>query len=156
MREGSNTMAYELLSPNDSTATAGTVGQGRRRLLSSLNAIRFGSPAMQRLIIAATLCVALAACGGGGGEGRAPEPGDRAVAKVQDQTIWASDVRREAVAQGLVGEGEPLDVTSGLFRRVLQHGTQVFQIQQQPALVIGNLEHGGQHTGLGVVQIEHA
>lgn len=71
------------------------------------------------LIIAATLCAVLAACGGGGGEGRAPEPGDRAVAKVQDQTIWASDVRREAVAQGLVGEGEPLDVTSGLFRRVL-------------------------------------
>ena len=71
------------------------------------------------LIIAATLCVALAACGGGGGEGRAPEPGDRAVAKVQDQTIWMSDVRREAVAQGLIGEGEPLDVSSGLFRRVL-------------------------------------
>jgi peptidyl-prolyl cis-trans isomerase C len=41
------------------------------------------------------------------------------VARVQDQTIWASDVRREAVAQGLVGEGEPLDVTSDLFRRVL-------------------------------------
>ena len=71
------------------------------------------------LFVVATLCAALAACGGGGGEGRAPEPGDRAVAKVQDQTIWASDVRREAVAQGLVGEGEPLDVTSGLFRRVL-------------------------------------
>jgi len=71
------------------------------------------------LIVAATLCAVLGACGGGGGEGRAPEPGDRAVAKVQDQTIWASDVRREAVAQGLVGEGEPLDVTSGLFRRVL-------------------------------------
>ena len=41
------------------------------------------------------------------------------MAKVQDQTIWASDVKREAVAQGLVGEGEPLDVTSDLFRRVL-------------------------------------
>lgn len=38
---------------------------------------------------------------------------------MQDQTIWASDVKREAVAQGLVGEGEPLDVTSDLFRRVL-------------------------------------
>ena len=71
------------------------------------------------LFVAVALCAVLAACGGGGGEGRAPEPGDRAVAKVQDQTIWASDVRREAVAQGLVGEGEPLDVTSGLFRRVL-------------------------------------
>lgn len=63
--------------------------------------------------------LALAACGGGGGDDSPPEPGDRAVAKVQDQTIWASDVKREAVAQGLVGEGEPLDVTSDLFRRVL-------------------------------------
>ncbi|WP_298158531.1 peptidylprolyl isomerase [Brevundimonas sp.] len=65
------------------------------------------------------LVLALAACGRGGGDDRAPEPGDRAVAEVQDQTIWASDVKREAVAQGLVGEGEPLDVTSDLFRRVL-------------------------------------
>ncbi|WP_426037764.1 peptidylprolyl isomerase [Brevundimonas sp. DC300-4] len=65
------------------------------------------------------LVLTVAACGRGGGDDRAPEPGDRAVAKVQDQTIWASDVKREAVAQGLVGEGEPLDVTSDLFRRVL-------------------------------------
>ncbi|CAN5227045.1 peptidylprolyl isomerase [soil metagenome] len=63
--------------------------------------------------------LAVAACGRGGGDDTPPEPGDRAVAKVQDQTIWASDVKREAVAQGLVGEGEPLDVTSDLFRRVL-------------------------------------
>ncbi len=65
------------------------------------------------------LVLTVAACGRGGGDDRAPEPGDRAVAEVQDQTIWASDVKREAVAQGLVGEGEPLDVTSDLFRRVL-------------------------------------
>lgn len=70
------------------------------------------------LIVAAALCAMLAACGGGGDD-RAPEPGDRAVARVQDRTIWASDVKREAVAQGLIGEGEALDVTSGLFRRVL-------------------------------------
>ena len=69
-------------------------------------------------ILMASLLV-LAACGRGGGDERAPEPNDRAVAKVQDQTIWASDVKREAVAQGLIGEGEPLDVTSDLFRRVL-------------------------------------
>ena len=68
----------------------------------------------------AAAVVALAACSGGGGAERAPEPGDRAVAKVQDQTIWASDVKREAVAQGLVGEGEALDVSSDLFRRVLE------------------------------------
>jgi peptidyl-prolyl cis-trans isomerase C len=67
----------------------------------------------------AAVALVLAACSGGGGSERAPEPGDRAVAKVQDQTNWASDVKREAVAQGLVGEGEALDVSSDLFRRVL-------------------------------------
>ena len=41
------------------------------------------------------------------------------MATVQDETIWASDVKREAVAQGLIGEGEALDATSDLFRRVL-------------------------------------
>jgi peptidyl-prolyl cis-trans isomerase C len=64
-------------------------------------------------------CVALAACGGGGGAEHAPEPGDQAVAKVDGKTVWASDVKREAVAQGLIGEGEPLDVSSELFRRVM-------------------------------------
>lgn len=54
-----------------------------------------------------------------GGDDRAPEQGDQAVATVQDETIWASDVKREAVAQGLIGEGEALDATSDLFRRVL-------------------------------------
>ena len=49
-----------------------------------------------------------------------PEPGDIAVAKVDDMTIWASDVRQEAVAQGEIGEGEPLDITSDLFRRTLE------------------------------------
>lgn len=74
-----------------------------------------------RLLFSAVLALSLAvaACGRPGGDERPPEPGDRAVAKVQDETIWASDVKREAVAQGLVGEGEPLDVTSDLFRRVL-------------------------------------
>lgn len=66
------------------------------------------------------LALTVAACGRGGGDDRPPEAGDRAVARVQNETIWASDVKREAVAQGLVGEGEPLDVTSDLFRRVLE------------------------------------
>jgi peptidyl-prolyl cis-trans isomerase C len=65
------------------------------------------------------LALGLAACGRGGGAEHAPERGDRAVAKVDSQTIWSSDVKREAVAQGLIGEGEPLDVSSDLFRRVL-------------------------------------
>ncbi len=68
-------------------------------------------------LLSATLAVS--ACNRTGGADRAPEAGDRAVAKVQSETIWASDVKREAVAQGLIGEGEPLDVTSDLFRRVL-------------------------------------
>lgn len=48
-----------------------------------------------------------------------PEPGDKAAAKVAGETIWVSDVRRQAVSQGLIGEGEPLDVSSDLFRRTL-------------------------------------
>jgi peptidyl-prolyl cis-trans isomerase C len=50
---------------------------------------------------------------------RAPEPGDKAVAMVNGQQIWVSDVKREAVAQGLIGEGEPLDVSSELFHQML-------------------------------------
>lgn len=78
-------------------------------------------PRVSRLFLvgALTLFMATSACSRSGSGDTAPEPGDRAVARVQDQTIWASDVKREAVAQGLVGEGEPLDVTSDLFRRVL-------------------------------------
>jgi peptidyl-prolyl cis-trans isomerase C len=49
----------------------------------------------------------------------APEPGDKSVAVVNGQTVWASDVKREAVAQGLISEGEPLDASSDLFRQVL-------------------------------------
>lgn len=63
--------------------------------------------------------LALSACSQGQGNDRPPEANDRAVARVQDQTIWASDVKREAVAQGLIGETEPLDVNADLFRRVL-------------------------------------
>ena len=67
----------------------------------------------------AALGLALAACGDRGGAERPPQPGDEAVARVDGKTVWASDEKREAVAQGLIGEGEPLDVTSSLFRRVL-------------------------------------
>lgn len=61
----------------------------------------------------------LASCGERDGAERPPEPGDAAVARVDGKTVWSSDVKREAVAQGLIGEGEPLDVSSELFRRVL-------------------------------------
>ncbi|MBU2135085.1 MAG: peptidylprolyl isomerase, partial [Alphaproteobacteria bacterium] len=61
----------------------------------------------------------LVACGDRGGDERPPQPGDEAVARVDGKTVWASDVKREAVAQALIGEGEPLDISSDLFRRVL-------------------------------------
>lgn len=77
-----------------------------------------GARALVVMLVLA-LALLLAACGRGDGSDSPPEPGDRAVARVQDQVIWASDVKREAVAQGLIGEGEPLDITSDLFRRVL-------------------------------------
>lgn len=69
------------------------------------------------VLVAAVLV--LSACGRGDNSDRPPEADDRAVARVQDETVWASDVKREAVAQGLIGEAEPLDTNSDLFRRVL-------------------------------------
>ena len=78
--------------------------------------------ALRSCLAAASLALLLtiAACGERAGSDRPPEPGDTAVARVQGQTIWASDVKREAVAQGLIGEGEPLDTTSDLFHRVME------------------------------------
>jgi peptidyl-prolyl cis-trans isomerase C len=69
------------------------------------------------LVLAGVL--ALAACSQKPAAQRGPEPGDRAVATVNGQTVWASDVKREAVAEGLIGEGEPLDVGSDQFRQML-------------------------------------
>ena len=63
--------------------------------------------------------VLLAGCGQKHGSERPPEPGDRPVAEVNGQKVWASDVKREAVAHGLIGEGEPLDVSSDAFRQML-------------------------------------
>lgn len=68
--------------------------------------------------ICAVLALSLAACGDRMDKAH-PDAGDRIVARVEKHEIWASDVRREAVAQGLIGEGEPLDVRSELFSRVL-------------------------------------
>ncbi|NEX94582.1 peptidylprolyl isomerase, partial [Caulobacter sp. 17J65-9] len=70
-------------------------------------------------VLSLAFALALAACGDRGAKEHPPEAGDVAAARVEGQTIWASDVKREAVAQGLIGEGEPLDTTSDLFRRVL-------------------------------------
>ena len=64
--------------------------------------------------------LALAGCGRGAGAERPPERGDQAVASVDGRKVWASDVKREAVAQGLIGDGEPLDTSSDTFRKVLE------------------------------------
>jgi peptidyl-prolyl cis-trans isomerase C len=73
-----------------------------------------------KMAIATVLAAAsLAACGQQASTQKPPEPGDKAVARVNGQTVWASDVKREAVADGLIGQGDPLDVSSDLFRQEL-------------------------------------
>ena len=64
--------------------------------------------------------VALVACARQPALDRPPRPGDKAVARVDAATIWTSDVKREAVAEGLIGQGEPLDTSAPLFRQVLE------------------------------------
>jgi len=66
----------------------------------------------------ALVAAGVVACAPAGDSGK-PQPGDVAVARIDGKPVWKSDVAREAVAQGLIGEGEPLDVNSELFQRVL-------------------------------------
>lgn len=69
---------------------------------------------------AATALVAAVLCGCSPGErGAPPETGDTAVAEVAGDTIWRSDVRREARAQNLITGDERLEISSPVFRRVL-------------------------------------
>ncbi len=63
--------------------------------------------------------LALGGCGSQGSQTKPPETGDVAAAVVNGQIIWGSDVRREAVAQGVIGEGERLEPSSELFKRML-------------------------------------
>ena len=73
-----------------------------------------------RLAAAASVCLlALAACNRPKPTNPPPRAGDAAVATVDGQTVWASDVKREAAAQGLIGEGDPLDSSSALFHQAL-------------------------------------
>lgn len=67
-----------------------------------------------------TACLMLlAACSQKPAQDRPPQPGDVAVARVDGAPVWTSDVKREAVTQGLIGQGDPLDPGSLLFRQVL-------------------------------------
>ena len=45
---------------------------------------------------------------------------------------------------------------AGVLAHVLQHGAQVFQVEQRQAVVVGNFEHHLQHALLGFVQRQHA
>jgi len=79
-----------------------------------------GAPVRIGLAVAASACLlALGACGRGGAVTKPREQNDLAAATVNGQAVWTSDVRREAVAQGVIGEGERLDPNSELFRRML-------------------------------------
>ena len=76
--------------------------------------------AKARVLLPILLCgLVLAACNRPVIAERPPQAGDVAVARVNGRTVWKSDVVREAVAQGLIGEGEPLDVSTDLFHRTL-------------------------------------
>jgi len=72
------------------------------------------------LALLSLVVVLLSGCNKTQTSDRPPEPGDVAVAKVNGMTIWSSDVRNEAIVQGQIGPGEPLDMTSNLFARTLQ------------------------------------
>ena len=73
-----------------------------------------------RSVAAGFVCLlTLAACGRQNPANQPPQAGDSAVATVDGQTVWASDVKREAAAQGLIGEGDPLDSSSALFHQAL-------------------------------------
>lgn len=74
---------------------------------------------MRSFLLPLAVLLTLSACERGGPLGGSPEPGDQAVAKVGDTAVYASEVKREAVAQGRIGPGEPLDQSSPLFRRIL-------------------------------------
>jgi peptidyl-prolyl cis-trans isomerase C len=74
---------------------------------------------LRRLLPPLLVAAALAACSRAPMLNEKPEPGDKPAARVGGETVWVSDVRRAAVAEGVIGEGEPLDVGSDPFRRVL-------------------------------------
>ena len=71
-----------------------------------------------RAATALALCLGLAACGKPGGAGGV-EPGDRVVARVGGEVVYASDVKRQALAEGVINEGDTLDPASSQFHATL-------------------------------------
>ena len=47
-------------------------------------------------------------------------------------------------------------VRGGVVAHMLAHGAQVFHVEQQKTIVVGDLEHQLQHAFLGLIQIKHA
>ena len=80
--------------------------------------IRIKTALALALVTVAIGATGLAACAPAADSTKA-QAGDTAVARIDGKPVWKSDVAREAVAQGLIGEGESLDVNSELFQRVL-------------------------------------
>ena len=79
--------------------------------------VSFPGPARGLLLVLFAAFLGLAGCQGRERSEDPPEAGDLVVARVNGVPVWTSDVKREAVAQGLIGEGEPLDPASEPFRR---------------------------------------
>jgi hypothetical protein len=72
---------------------------------------------------------------------------------------WVLDLQQPALDGAHAGRADVAVLGGellGVVAHVLQHGAQVFQVQQQQAVVVGDLEHQVQHAGLGLVQVEHA
>jgi len=71
----------------------------------------------------------------------------------------ALDLQQTALDRANAG-GADVAVFGGVLARVvaqvLQHGAQVFEVEQQQALVVSDFEHQVEHAGLGVVEVEHA
>ncbi len=72
-----------------------------------------------RLGAALAIAAALSACDRTPAAQRPPEPGDQSVARVNGEPVWTSDVKRQAVTDRMIGPGDPLDVSSDLFRKAL-------------------------------------
>jgi hypothetical protein len=68
--------------------------------------------------------------------------------------------RQQAALDGADGGGGDVAVFGGevlgVVADVLDHGAQVLEVEQEQALVVGDLEDQLQHAGLGVVQVEQA
>ena len=63
--------------------------------------------------------LALTACTKAVAPGEPAKVGDQAVARINGSQIWASDIRREAFAQGLIGRADTLDTGSPKFHQIL-------------------------------------